>query len=74
MSKLCTNWKDLVGLETDDYYIEVDLSMECGWVTSKKTGNHVLYLNTHAFYKNNYSGYTKMLQEYGFDVELFNWG
>ena len=32
------------------------------------------YLSTHTFYEMNYKGSTKILQNYGFNVELESWG
>ena len=34
--------------------------------------NHV-YLSTHTFYGSQYKNSTKILQKYGFDIEIDNW-
>lgn len=35
--------------------------------------DHHVYLTTHTFYGSNYEYSTKLLQKYGFDVEIDNW-
>ena len=50
MSTVIKNWKDLAGLENDDYRIEVDLDMGCGWLRSKNPDKSDYYLTTHTFY------------------------
>lgn len=35
--------------------------------------NHHVYLSTHTFYGSNYKYSTKLLQKYGFNVEIDNW-
>lgn len=37
-----------------------------------ETFNHT-YLSTHTFYGSNYEYSTKLLQKYGFDIEIDNW-
>lgn len=79
MTKLIRNWDELKGLESNDYYIEVD--EYAGWikakshikVTSDNYFDHNQYLSTHTFYGKHYKMYTKLLQKYGFDVQLKNW-
>ena len=81
MSKLIKNWKDLEGLESENYKIKLDYFEEdvehndphSGWVVDKKTGDVEYYLSTHTFYGSQYQESTKVLQEYGFDVEIDNW-
>lgn len=34
---------------------------------------HHMYLSTHTFYGSRYKEYTKILQGFGFDIELDNW-
>ena len=74
MSMLARNWKDLDGLENENYKIEVDLDMGCGWIRAKSPDKRDLYLSTHTFYESSYLGYAELLQSRGFDVELFSWG
>lgn len=70
---LARNWKDLDGLENENYRIDVDINMGCGWIRAKDNINSDIYLTTHTFYGRNYKGCTKLLQSCGFDVELVSW-
>ena len=81
MPKLIKNWKELVGLESENYKLEVELIGDyggCAWIVPKvETGEtkknllkHHRYLNTHTFYISHYKFATELLQKYGFDVEL----
>lgn len=72
MTKIVKYWHELDGLENDNYKIEVDTYIGCGWIRSKRD-DHDIYLTTHTFYGSNYKKSTQLLQEYGFDVELANW-
>lgn len=74
MAKLIRNWADLDGLETDNYKIEVNLDVGCGWLRAKDSTKPDRYLTTHTFYESAYKGYTKLLREHGFDIELVSWG
>ena len=75
MPKIIRGWEDLVGLESDEYYIEVDLHMGCGWIVHKHhsytPNSH--YLSTHTFYGKTYKGYERLLRKCGFDVKLVSW-
>lgn len=81
MSKLIKGWKDLVGLESENYKLEIDLECSCGHVvpkveteeTEKNYWEHHYYLNTHTFYGHMYEFSTEVLQKFGFDVEIDNW-
>lgn len=73
MSTIVKNWEGLNGLENENYKIEVDLNMGCGWIRAKDDSNPDRYLTTHTFYGRNYKGCTKLLQSCGFDVELVSW-
>lgn len=81
MSKLIRDWNDLVGLESEKYKLEIDLKFGSGWIVPKEeteeTENdyhkHHKYLSTHTFYGKTYEYSTKLLQEFGFDVEIDNW-
>lgn len=78
MPKLIKGWKDLVGLETENYYLDINLEMCNGHIVEKehiKKGDdwYRPYLSTHTFYGLDYKDYTILLQEYGFDVQLENW-
>lgn len=81
MAKLCRGFEDLNGLESEKYRIEVEGDWASGWIVPKEESDetrgdnylkHHKYLSTHTFYKegNSYKYYTKLLQEFGFDVEL----
>ena len=74
MAKLIESWKDLVGLESDEYYLEIDLERCNGHIARKSDHEYMEYLSTHTFYgKKSYQENTVLLQEYGFDIQLKNW-
>lgn len=73
MTKLIKTWEELVGLESDEYYLEIDMDMYNGNIRRKSDGEYMEYLSTHTFYGMNYRYSTALLQEYGFDVQLENW-
>ena len=81
MPKLIRNWNELVGLESENYRLEIDTKMGNGWIrpkveteeTEREHCKHNVYLSTHSFYGSSCQGYTRILQEYGFDVVLANW-
>ncbi len=73
--KRIKDWNDLVGMENENYKIEVDLRYGSGWIRPKNNKDEFgYYLSTHTFYEMNYKHSTKVLQNYGFDVELESWG
>lgn len=74
--KLIESWEELVGLENDKYYLDINVEMCCGHIRFKEkpeedTYEH--YLSTHSFYGKSYQDYTLILQECGFNVQLKNW-
>lgn len=81
MPKLIKTWDELVGLESENYKIVVELRGGCGWIrpkveteeTKENYFNHHAYLSTHTFYGSQYKQSTKTLQKFGFDVEIDNW-
>ncbi len=81
MTRLIRNWKELSEvLANDKYKIEVDLEMCSGWIKPIDEENYEgnywdnhCYLSTHSFYGSTYKDTTKMLQKFGFDVEIDNW-
>lgn len=73
MAKLIKSWDGLVGLESDGYYLEIDVDRGNGHIRSKTDKDFYAYLSTHTFYGNNYQYSTTRLQECGFDVQLENW-
>ncbi len=81
MSKLIKNWKELSQVPPNNKYkIEVDIEMCNGWIlpvqeteeTKKDYFKHHKYLSTHTFYGK--TGTPNILKEYGWDLELANWG
>jgi len=77
---LISTWEELSKLENEKYRIEVDLKYGCGWVRPKfKLENddeyfkHNFYLSTHTFYGDDYSEYTRILRDFGFNIQLANW-
>ena len=81
MAKFIKDWKDLDGLESEHYKLEIDVDVGCGWIvpkveteeTEKNYFEHHFYLSTHTFYGIKYKYSTEILQKHGFDVELDNW-
>lgn len=76
MKKLISRWEDLVGLESKDYYLDIELDNGCGYIVPKvQTEDNWFhtYLSTHTFYGLNYKDSTILLQEHGFNVQLENW-
>lgn len=84
MAKYVKNWKELVQVSSNDnkYKIVLEESGYSGWIepvketeeTYKDYFKHHKYLSTHTFYGSMYKESTELLQKYGFDVELANWG
>ena len=79
MLKQIKTWEELAGLESENYKLEVTLMPYgdgCAWIrpkveTEETSGSkHNIYLSTHTFYQSHYQSATKILQEFGFDVEL----
>lgn len=73
MAKLIKSWNELVGLQSDEYYLDINEDMCNGWIRRKSDGDSMEYLSTHTFYGRNYQYSSVLLQEYGFDVQLENW-
>jgi hypothetical protein len=81
MPKLIRTWKELVGLESENYKLEIELMKYdggCGFIvpkveteeTKENYSEHHVYLSTRIFYRNHYKIATELLQKYGFDIEL----
>lgn len=80
--KLIKNWEELSKVPPNDKYkIEVNSDMCSGWIRPVKETeetrenyfeNH-RYLSTHTFYGKHYEYSTKLLQQFGFDIEIDNW-
>ena len=78
MPKFIKDWKDLVGLESEHYKLEINVDGGNGWIvpkdeTDEEFFENSYYLSTHTFYGRNYKRSTEVLQRFGFDVELDNW-
>ena len=83
MPKLIRNWKELFALPPNDKYriVQDKDGYPCGWImpiveteeTEKNWYKHHRYLSTHTFYGSTYEYSTKILQQFGFDVEIDNW-
>lgn len=83
MAQYIKNWKELAQVPPNDKYkIVLEEGGYCGWIepvketeeTKKDYFKHHIYLSTHTFYGLHYKESTELLQKYGFDVELANWG
>ena len=76
MAKQIRSWEELVGLESENYKLDVKLypgGGGCAHIRPKVeiAGEYdSVYLSTHTFYESHYRWATKTLQEHGFDVEL----
>lgn len=42
-------------------------------ISTEEYFKHHIYLSTHTFYGSNYKYSTRILQAYGFDIEIDNW-
>lgn len=82
MTKLIKNWEELSKVPPNEKYkIVVDEKMCSGWIrpvidtieTEKNHYDHNVYLSTHTFYGNQYKESTRILQKFGFDIEIDNW-
>lgn len=81
MPRVIKTWTELVGLESENYYLDIDLKYGSGWIrpkveteeTKRDYYAHHVYLSTHTFYGSQYKQSTKLLQQYGFNVEIDNW-
>lgn len=81
MSKLIKDWYDLIGLESENYKLTIDIATYSGWIvpkvetpeTRKNYYDHHMYLSTHTFYGSQYKASTEILRKFGFDVEIDNW-
>ena len=72
--KFIKGWEDLVGLETEHFRLDINVEEGSGWIRPKdETDERHEYLSTHTFYGHNYEASTRLLQKYGFNVELDNW-
>lgn len=83
MAKLIRDWKELLALPPNDKYMIVDkdgygynawiVPIEETPETQENYFKHHMYLSTHTFYGGSYERSTKILQKFGFDVEIDNW-
>ena len=80
MSLLIKNWEELSKVPANDKY-KIEIEDCCGWIvpiketkeTHDKYFNHHVYLSTHTFYGSYYKESTRLLQKFGFDIEIDNW-
>lgn len=71
---LIDNWKDLAKQKSEEYYLDINLDYQCGWIRSKYNEDDELYLSTHTFYEGQHIRSNEILQRYGFSVVLESWG
>lgn len=76
MYKLIRNWDDLIGLESEQYKLDIDTEMGCSHIIPKDETSdlRIHYLSTHTFYASSYRDYEKLLWRCGFNVKLQPWG
>ena len=80
MSKLIKDWGELSKIPPNNKY-KFKVEDCCGWIVPLKETNetiehyfdHHIYLSTHTFYGLHYKESTRILQKFGFDVEIDNW-
>ena len=70
MAKVINTWEELVGLESDNYYLKINTERCNGWIKPKDKDGSGYYLTTHSFYEDKRKSTTLLLQKCGFDVEL----
>lgn len=67
-------WEQLVGLESDNYKLEINTEIGNGWIVAKNDNvpelERKFYLSTHTFYKSTYLYAEKRLRLCGFNVKL----
>lgn len=78
--KLIRTWNELKDCISNTHILEIDVDMCSGWIRPKNsdgnTGNYFAdncYLSTHTFYGSSYQHSTRILQDFGFNVQLANW-
>lgn len=68
------NCEELAAVEENEKYrLEITPQDGNGWIRCKKTDHGEEYLSTHTFYGNCYKWSSKLLQKYGFNVQLKSW-
>lgn len=78
--KLISSWEELKECTSETHILEIDLRYCCGWVKPKVKSSdedyfeNNVYLSTHTFYGSQYQKSTEILQRFGFNVQLKNWG
>ena len=80
MPKKIKSWEELIGMQSQNYKLEVRLigeSAGSAWIKPKvetpetyRSAKHHVYLSTHTFYPSHCKWVTETLQMFGFDVEL----
>jgi hypothetical protein len=78
MTRIIRDWDELVGLESETHYLEIDLRYGSGHIVNKdkQAEREYNYLSTHTFYGGNVDSYkesTRRLREKGFDIIIDNW-
>lgn len=66
------NWQQLAAVEDSETH-RLKIEDGAGWIIRKADGEIEEYLSTHTFYGSQYAYSSRLLQKYGFNVELANW-
>jgi len=66
------NWEELAAVEASETHF-LKIGDGCGWIVNKETGEFDEYLSTHTFYGSQFQFSSRLLQKYGFNVDLANW-
>lgn len=73
--KYIENWEELSKEKSLTHTLDIEDC--CGWVGPINSDDNSMkgryYLSTHTFYGSSFEHSTKMLQSFGFNVELANW-
>ena len=76
MPRKIQSWEELVGLESEEYKLEINVEGRYGNILLKSDMDQArghdfrFYLSTHTFYPSHCKTMTETLQGFGFDVEL----
>ncbi len=70
--ELIKNWEELAKIPDSKTHTLV-IEDGAGWIVSKENDKYEEYLSTHTFYGRCYDYSSKLLQKYGFNVQLANW-
>ena len=75
--KLISTWEELAEETSPTHFLEINIKGCNGMIFPKEDKlnywDDVYYLSTHTFYGSQYKESTRVLQSFGFNVEIANW-